>query len=220
MKASPLLRAWLARLAPSGVTFKLRHLWTGWDEAGRLQFATPDGVAAIAADATVLALGGASWPRLGSDGTWIAHIVQAGITVAPLQPANCGALVAWSDVFRLRFAGQPLKRIEMSVGDRKERGEAIVTTAGLEGGAIYALSAACARPLSATAKPCSISTCVPTCRWPICRNGSPRRAPSVAGHLPCARPPTSRLSRSACCTRRAWDAQPFGLSSRPTAWRP
>jgi len=142
MKASPLLRAWLARLAASGVTFKLRHLWTGWDESGRLQFATPDGVAAIAADATVLALGGASWPRLGSDGTWIAHIVQAGITVAPLQPANCGALVAWSDVFRLRFAGQPLKRIEMSVGDRKERGEAIVTTAGLEGGAIYALSAA------------------------------------------------------------------------------
>jgi len=90
----------------------------------------------------VLALGGASWPRLGSDGTWIAPIAQAGITVAPLQPANCGALVAWSDVFRLRFAGQPLKRIEMSVGDRKERGEAIVTTAGLEGGAIYALSAA------------------------------------------------------------------------------
>ena len=142
MKASPLLRAWLARLAASGVTFKLRHLWTGWDEAGRLQFATPDGVAAIAADATVLALGGASWPRLGSDGTWIAHIVQAGITVAPLQPANCGVVVAWSDVFRRRFAGQPLKRIEMSVGDRKERGEAIVTTAGLEGGAIYALSAA------------------------------------------------------------------------------
>jgi len=142
MKASPLLRAWLARLAASGVTFKLRHLWTGWDEAGRLQFATPDGVAAIAADATVLALGGASWPRLGSDGTWIAPIAQAGITVAPLQPANCGVVVAWSDVFRRRFAGQPLKRIEMSVGDRKERGEAIVTTAGLEGGAIYALSAA------------------------------------------------------------------------------
>jgi uncharacterized flavoprotein (TIGR03862 family) len=142
MKASPLLRAWLARLAASGVTFKLRHLWTGWDESGRLQFATPDGVAAIAADATVLALGGASWPRLGSDGTWIAPIAQAGVTVAPLQPANCGVLVAWSDVFRRRFAGQPLKRIEMSVSDRKERGEAIITAAGLEGGAIYALSAA------------------------------------------------------------------------------
>jgi uncharacterized flavoprotein (TIGR03862 family) len=141
MKASPLLRAWLARLAASGVTFRLRHLWTGWDEAGRLRFATPEGSVAIEADATVLALGGGSWPRLGSDGMWTAPLAQAGIAIAPLQPANCGVLVAWSDVFRERFAGQPLKRIEVSVGERKERGEAIVTAAGLEGGVIYALSA-------------------------------------------------------------------------------
>ena len=100
MKASPLLRAWLARLAASGVTFRLRHLWTGWDEAGRLRFATPEGSVAIEADATVLALGGGSWPRLGSDGTWIAPLAQAGIAIVPLQPANCGVLVAWSDVFR------------------------------------------------------------------------------------------------------------------------
>jgi uncharacterized flavoprotein (TIGR03862 family) len=149
MKASPLLRAWLARLAGSGITFKLRHLWTGWDEAGRLQFATPEDQASIAADATVLALGGASWPRLGSDGAWTASLEQAGIAVAPLQPANCGVLIAWSDVVRQRFAGQPLKRIELSVGERKERGEAIVTPAGLEGGAIYALSAALREALSA-----------------------------------------------------------------------
>ena len=141
MKASPLLRAWLARLAASGVTFRLRHLWTGWDEAGRLRFATPEGSVAIEADATVLALGGGSWPRLGSDGMWTAPLAQAGIAIAPLQPANCGVLVGWSDVFRERFAGQPLKRIEVSVGERKERGEAIVTAAGLEGGVIYALSA-------------------------------------------------------------------------------
>lgn len=141
MKASPLLRAWLARLAASGVTFRLRHLWTGWDEGGRLQFTTPDGSVAIQSDATVLALGGASWPRLGSDGSWIAPIAQAGIAIAPLQPANCSVLVGWSEVFRERFAGQPLKRIEVSVGGRKERGEAIVTSAGLEGGVIYALSA-------------------------------------------------------------------------------
>jgi uncharacterized flavoprotein (TIGR03862 family) len=141
MKASPLLRAWLARLAASGVTFRLRHLWTGWDEAGRLRFATPEGSVAMEADATVLALGGGSWPRLGSDGMWTAPLAQAGIAIAPLQPANCGVLVAWSDVFRERFAGQPLKRIEVSVGERKERGEAIVTAAGLEGGVIYALSA-------------------------------------------------------------------------------
>ena len=141
MKASPLLRAWLARLAASGVTFRLRHLWTGWDEAGQLRFATPEGSVAIEADATVLALGGGSWPRLGSDGAWTAPLAQAGVAIVPLQPANCGVLVAWSDVFRQRFAGQPLKRIEVAVGERKERGEAIVTAAGLEGGVIYALSA-------------------------------------------------------------------------------
>src|SRR5262249_26237713 len=128
-----------AGLAASGVSFKLRHLWTGWDEAGSLQFAAPEGPVSIAADATVLALGGASWPRLGSDGAWTAPLEHAGIAVAPLQPTNCGVLVAWSDVFRQRFAGQPLKRIELSVGERKERGEAIVTATGLEGGAIYAL---------------------------------------------------------------------------------
>jgi uncharacterized flavoprotein (TIGR03862 family) len=149
MKASPLLRAWLARLSASGVTFKLRHLWAGWDAADRLQFATPEGQVSVAVDATVLALGGASWPRLGSDGAWVAPLEQAGIAVAPLQPANCGVLVAWSDVFRQRFAGQPLKRIELSVGERKERGEAIVTATGLEGGAVYALSAPLREALAA-----------------------------------------------------------------------
>jgi uncharacterized flavoprotein (TIGR03862 family) len=149
MKASPLLRAWLARLAATGGGFRLRHLWTGWDESGRLRFTTPDGSRAIQADASVLALGGASWPRLGSDGAWTAFVAQAGIAIAPLQPANCGVLAAWSDVFRQRFAGQPLKRIEVCVGERKARGEAIVTSAGLEGGAIYALSGVLREALSA-----------------------------------------------------------------------
>ena len=149
MKASPLLRAWLARLGASGVAFRLRHQWSGWDEAGRLVFSTPQGNVAIKADATVLAMGGASWPRLGSDGAWTATVGQAGIGIAPLQPANCGILIAWSDVFSQRFAGQPLKRIEVSVGERKERGEAIVTAAGMEGGVIYALSAPLRAALSA-----------------------------------------------------------------------
>jgi uncharacterized flavoprotein (TIGR03862 family) len=149
MKASPLLRAWLAKLAEAGVAFRLRHLWTGWDEAGRLRFATPDGTIAIEADATVLALGGGSWPRLGSDGNWIAPLAQAGVAIVPLQPANCGVLVRWSDVFRERFAGQPLKRIEVCVGVRREQGEAIVTAAGLEGGVIYALSAPVREALAA-----------------------------------------------------------------------
>ena len=145
MKTSPLLRAWIRRLDAAGVQFKLRHRWTGWDEAGRLLFDTPQGQQAIATDATILALGGASWPQLGADGAWVDAIGGAGIGVAPLQPSNCGFLVGWSDVFRTRFAGQPLKRLELSFGSQKVRGEAVVTQAGLEGGGIYALSGTPAR---------------------------------------------------------------------------
>src|SRR3954447_6180707 len=111
MKASPLLRAWLRRLVAMGATFRVRHRWRGWDQTGRLLFDTPDGPMDVAADASVLALGGASWPKLGSDGAWVAALEDAGIAVTPLQPANCGFLVDWSDVFRSRFEGQPLKRI-------------------------------------------------------------------------------------------------------------
>ncbi|WP_315781025.1 TIGR03862 family flavoprotein [Bradyrhizobium sp. SZCCHNPS1003] len=141
MKASPLLRAWLRRLATQGVRFELRHRWTGWDEAGRLTFETPAGLRAITADATVLALGGASWPRLGSDGGWVSLLAAKGVAIAPLRPANCGFTVAWSDIFRGRFEGQPLKGIALSFADRSVRGEAIVTRDGIEGGAVYALSA-------------------------------------------------------------------------------
>src|SRR5215475_1755588 len=140
MKASPLLRAWLRRLDRMGVAFKLRHRWLGWDEAGRLIFDTPDGRMAVTADASVLALGGASWPRLGSDGGWVAAMAQAGIAVAPLRPANCGFLVEWSDILRSRFEGQPLKRIALSFGGRSARGEAVITRLGLQGGGLYALS--------------------------------------------------------------------------------
>jgi uncharacterized flavoprotein (TIGR03862 family) len=140
MKASPLLRAWLRRLAAMGVTFKPRHRWRGWDEAGRLLFDTPDGQSAIAADASVLALGGASWPKLGSDGAWVSALEDSGIAVTPLRPANCGFLVDWSDIFRSRFEGQPLKRIALSFGGRSARGEAAITGKGLQGGSLYALS--------------------------------------------------------------------------------
>ena len=138
MKASPLLRAWLRRLDKGGVRFALRHRWTGWD-GPRLAFETPAGTIAIEAAATVLALGGASWPRLGSDGEWAGTLARAGVAIAPLRPSNCGFLVGWSDVFR-RFAGQPLKRLALSFGDRVVRGEAVITATGLEGGAVYALS--------------------------------------------------------------------------------
>lgn len=142
-KASPLLRAWLTRLADQGVVLKTRHHWTGWDAAGRLSFETPDGVVAVEADGAIVALGGASWPRLGGDGDWVAPLARAGLAVAPLQPANCGFVVGWSEHLRGRCAGQPLKRIALSFGGRSVRGEAMIADYGLEGGAIYALS----RPL-------------------------------------------------------------------------
>ncbi len=139
LKASPLLRAWLRRLAAQGVQVRLKHRWQGWDGDGALRFASPAGEARVAADATILALGGASWPRLGSDGGWVALL--PGIAVAPLRPANCGFVVPWSAVFRAKYEGTPLKRIAVSFAGQTVRGEAVVTATGIEGGAVYALSA-------------------------------------------------------------------------------
>lgn len=140
-KASPLLRAWLRRLDSLGVKLALRHRWTGWDEQGRLRFQTPAGPHAVEASAVVLALGGASWPRLGSDGTWAEALAARGVTISPLRPANSGFTVVWSDVFRDRFEGQPLKGAALMFGAHTVRGEAVITRTGIEGGAIYALSA-------------------------------------------------------------------------------
>jgi uncharacterized flavoprotein (TIGR03862 family) len=140
-KASPLLRAWLRRLDSMGVQFALRHRWTGWDDNGHLSFQTPNGQSAVDISATVLALGGASWPRLGSDGAWVDILAAKGVSVTRLRPANCGFIVAWSDILRGRFEGQPLKAAALSVGAHTVRGEATITRTGIEGGAIYALSA-------------------------------------------------------------------------------
>jgi uncharacterized flavoprotein (TIGR03862 family) len=140
-KASPLLRAWLRRLDSAGVQFAMRHRWTGWDEKGRLLFETPDGQRAVDISATVLALGGASWPRLGSTGGWVEALAAKGIAITPLRPANCAFTVAWSKVFRDRFEGHPLKGTALSFGPHTVRGEAMITNSGIEGGAIYALSA-------------------------------------------------------------------------------
>ena len=140
-KASPLLRAWLRRLDAIGVQFAPRHRWTGWDIGGRLMFSTPGGPRIVAAQAIVLALGGASWPRLGSDGRWVDTLAAKEVSISPLRPANSGFTVAWSDIFRNRFEGQPLKGAALSFGSHALRGEAMITRTGIEGGAIYALSA-------------------------------------------------------------------------------
>jgi hypothetical protein len=141
MKTSPLLRAWLQRLDRRGVVLKPRHMWTGWSEEGELLFDTPEGETRVQSDVTVLALGGASWPHLGSDGAWMSRLGSSGISVTALAPSNCGVRVAWSDVMRQRFAGAPLKRIAATIGKETARGEALITKDGIEGGAVYALSA-------------------------------------------------------------------------------
>lgn len=140
-KATPLLRAWLARLDGLGVRFAFRHLWTGWDDTGKLTFTTPEGPVHIDAKTTLLALGGASWPRLGSDGSWTKILSSKGIAVSPLKPANVGFSTQWSDFFRERFEGEPLKRIAIRFNGRTVRGEAIITGNGVEGGAVYAIGA-------------------------------------------------------------------------------
>ncbi len=114
MKASPLLRAWLRRLDASGVALKLRHRWQGWRDKG-LVFSSPDGEVIARPDVTVLALGGASWPNLGSNGQWVDVLEKQGVAIAPLKPANCGFQVGWSEMFRTRFEGQPLEKRRASV---------------------------------------------------------------------------------------------------------
>lgn len=140
-KAAPLLRAWLRRLGGRGVQLHVRHRWAGWQD-GALRFETPAGPMLLRPAVTVLALGGASWPRLGSDGGWADILRQAAIPIAPFRPANAGLCIPWSPHFRERFDGAPLKRIALSCDSHATRGEAVVTQGGLEGGGAYALSAA------------------------------------------------------------------------------
>ncbi|MFT0891178.1 TIGR03862 family flavoprotein [Pseudochelatococcus sp. G4_1912] len=139
-KATPLLRAWLRRLETLDVTFAFRHQWLGFSDNG-LRFATPEGERTISADASLLALGGGSWPRLGSDGGWVDVLRGEGIDIADLRASNCGFTVAWSEVFRTRAEGEPLKRIALHTEGQTVHGEALITSTGIEGGAIYALSA-------------------------------------------------------------------------------
>lgn len=147
MKAAPLLRAWLHRLRGSGVKFFMRHRWLGWADSGALLFAGPHGQTQVEADAVVLALGGASWARLGSDGAWVQLLNQRGVAVAPLKPSNCGFdVAAWSAHFSTRFAGQPFKSVAISFTDSSgnsfsRKGEFVATATGVEGSLVYAASA-------------------------------------------------------------------------------
>jgi hypothetical protein len=148
MKAAPLLRAWLHRLREAGVRFHVRHRWLGWSDEGALSFATPEGKGLVRADAVVLALGGGSWAKLGSDGAWVPLLTQRGVEVAPLMPSNCGFDVAggWSEHLKSRFAGQPLKTVALRFTDavghsHMRKGELMLSDTGIEGSLVYALSA-------------------------------------------------------------------------------
>jgi len=146
LKAAPLLRGWVRRLRDQGVRFQVQHRWLGWDDAGALRFVTPDGERTVRADATVLALGGGSWPQLGSDGAWQEVLRGRGVDVAPLQPANCGFDIGWSEHFAERHAGAPLKPVVATWRDaagveQSRQGECVVTHTGIEGSLVYALSA-------------------------------------------------------------------------------
>ena len=143
LKAAPLLRTWLHRLRERGVHFHMRHRWLGFSgNDGALRFATPQGEVSVQPRATVLALGGASWPQLGSNGAWVPWLQEAGAQVAPLVPANCGFEVAWSDHLRERFAGAPIKPVVLRFGDAfDKRGEFVLSDYGIEGSLVYAASA-------------------------------------------------------------------------------
>ena len=144
MKAAPLLRAWLKRLRELGVQIHTRHRWLGWDNTGALRIASPAGEQQVTADATLLALGGGSWARLGSDGAWVPLLQARGVQIAPLQASNCGFdVAAWSPFLRDKFAGAPLKNVSLNLaGDKPRLGEWVLTASGIEGSLVYALSAA------------------------------------------------------------------------------
>ncbi len=198
MKASPLLRAWLRRLTDSGVTFHLRHKWTGWlpsasggihaavpGGSSRLRFATPEGEKTITSDATVLALGGGSWSRLGSDGAWIPWLEQAGVRVEALKPSNCGFDVNWSPHFRERFNGHPLKSVALSFDAFRQQGEFIITQEGVEGSLIYAASALLRAEIDSKGNATVTLDLAPgrSQEWLVERLSRPRGSRTMASHL-------------------------------------
>jgi len=145
MKAAPLLRAWLHRLRMSGIRFHARHRWSGWNEQGELRFLTPAGDRSVMADAVILALGGGSWPQLGSNASWVPWLHQRGVRIAPLRPANCGFDIRWSSHIKAKFSGHPVKSVTVEVahpngGVYRQRGEFVLTETGVEGGVIYSVS--------------------------------------------------------------------------------
>jgi uncharacterized flavoprotein (TIGR03862 family) len=185
MKASPLLRAWLTRLNASNVTLHLRHKLTGFLPDGSLRFVTPDGEVTVEPDAVVLALGGGSWRRLGSDGAWVNWLSQAGVKVEALRPSNCGFDIAWSEHFREKYDGSPIKSVILSFGDFRQQGEFIVTKEGVQGGLIYTASAMLRDEIEANGKAVMLLDLKPdrTLEWLKEKLSRPQGKRSLASYL-------------------------------------
>ena len=211
MKAAPLLRAWLHRLRGQGVRFHMRHRWLGWGDGGALRFAMPQGETTLQPAATVLALGGASWQRLGSDGAWWPWLQARGADLAPLQPSNCGFDVGWSEHFRQRFAGEPLKSVAIGFEGWRQVGECVATATGVEGSLVYAASARLRERLAASGSATFELDLLPgrSLEWVQAELAHPRGPRSLATHL------KSRLSLSGVKAALIWELVPKAAQADP-----
>jgi uncharacterized flavoprotein (TIGR03862 family) len=211
MKAAPLLRAWLHRLRTQGAVLHQRHRWQGWDGSGALCFDTPVGPKALRPLATVLALGGASWSRLGSDGAWWPWLQARGVDLAPLQPSNCGFDVGWSQHLASRHAGEPLKSVAISVGDWRQAGEFVVTATGVEGSLVYAASARLREAIQRDGTATFELDLLParSLQWVTQELAHPRGPRSLATHL------KTRLHLSGVKTALLWETVPKAVQADP-----
>ncbi|MBA4177815.1 MAG: aminoacetone oxidase family FAD-binding enzyme [Leptothrix sp. (in: Bacteria)] len=211
LKAAPLLRAWLHRLRGQGVAFHMRHRWLGFDDAGALRFAAPTGEVLVQAAATVLALGGASWPRLGSDGAWAPLLAARGVAVAPLRPANCGFDIGWSAHFASRHAGQPLKGVAIEFEGWQQAGECVVTAGGVEGSLVYAVSALLRERIAARGEAVFHLDLLPqrSLAWVQAELAHPRGPRSLSTHL------KTRLKLDGAKAGLLWELVPKDVQADP-----
>ena len=211
LKAAPLLRAWLHRLRGQGVRFHMRQRWLGWADDGALRFATPQGETALRPAATVLALGGASWSRLGSDGAWWPWLAARGVELAPLQPSNCGFEVVWSPHLQQRHAGAPLKSVAIEFEGQRQAGEFIVTQGGVEGSLVYAFSAALRERIAAEGSATFHVDLLParSLEWVARELAHPRGPRSLTTHL------KTRLHLSGVKSALLWELVPKEVQADP-----
>jgi uncharacterized flavoprotein (TIGR03862 family) len=211
MKAAPLLRAWLHRLRGQGVHFHQRHRWLGWDDDGALRLAGPHGDITLRPAATVLALGGASWQRLGSDGAWWPWLQARGVDLSPLRPSNCGFDVAWSTHFSSRFAGEPLKSVAIRFEDWQQAGEFVATATGVEGSLVYAASARLRERIAQAGSATFDLDLLParSAEWVQSELAHPRGPRSLSTHL------KSRLNLSGVKAGLLWECVPKAAQADP-----